>query len=134
MSTALLLILLSFRGGLIPVENIYYSNSNDRQQNVNLDNSYFAEFKIEAIIFYLIFIRGSIENTFNAYQEKFAFSPDHDEYVFSFGIKTKYLEVGFLHKCYHPIHTYQFLDGGIENIIEGGYEEIYLQFNSEIKF
>ncbi|MDD5589516.1 MAG: hypothetical protein PHP92_05650 [Candidatus Nanoarchaeia archaeon] len=134
MSTALFIILLSFKGGIIPVENIYYANSYFKQHEINLENSYFAEFKIEAMLFDFIFARGSMKNVFNACLDSVEFAPDHDEYIFSCGLRFQEFEIGFLHKCYHPIHPYQFTTMQVENIIEGGYEEIYFQFNSKIEF
>ncbi len=66
--------------------------------------------------------------------DRIGFSPDHDEYSFMIGVKTENIEIGYKHKCYHPIYPYSEKYNFINQVtvLEGSFDEVYIKFNTKV--
>lgn len=139
--SGLFVFLFSFQVGLVPSGNINYAIN--PVEAYYFENMFYAEFNVEVDIAKFIFIRGKLNNSFHLYDftnEKVdfvQFSPDHDEYVFSVGLFYKWFEIGYRHKCYHPIFPYRnsFPEHEQEytTLLEGMHNDIYVKFQGRLE-
>lgn len=127
-----LIILLSFQIS-IANENLNYGISYYDYETLDLTNSINVDFNIDSKLFNFIFIRGGIDTTVNKVIGRLNFSPDHDYYDFSAGVFYKGFELGYKHVCYHPIFPYNQSEEYELTLLEGGYDQLYLKVEAELK-
>lgn len=83
-------------------------------------------------LFGVAFFGGGVKTIVQPTESAFNFFPNNSIYDFRAGLHYKGLELGWRHKCFHPVYPYvSFLDAKLVGI-EGSYDEWYLQFSGKI--
>lgn len=99
-----ILFLLTFEFGLLPgghfalyeIEEGVYSNC-----------SFDTKFNVELQLFNNhVFIGGGVDITFWKMKNDITFSPDGILSIFNIGLRFPYTEIGYEHRCHHPIYPW----------------------------
>lgn len=91
---------------------------------------FFSVLEAEILINDLFFIGGKTETLFHA-KEINNYIPYCVDFSFNAGLRYKLFEIGFIHRCIHPIFTYSIERQPVK--YEGGFEKIYFKFSNTIK-
>jgi hypothetical protein len=132
---AWVLIVLSLEMGYFPQGFIHYAYDPGKYIQRDLKSGFYAQFDIEIFVFQYFFIRGSLNNKFDKLKEEIMFSPDHDIYLISLGAQYKGFEIGYAHKCYHPIFPFSPFYSTRDNIvlIEGTFDTLYMKVEMQLE-
>ena len=91
---------------------------------------FYTELDAEIQLFRYIFA-GGMMRTYMVPAEGINFSPRYNIYDFRAGLRWQMLEVGWRHRCFHPMIAYQPLLNVEIQGIEGAYDEIYFRVEVE---
>ena len=101
-----ILFLLTFEFGLLPGGHFaLYEIGRDVYSEFSLD----TKFTMEVQLFNKhIFIGGGIVVTFWKVNDNKSFYPDGILSIFNIGFRFPYAEIGYEHRCHHPIHPWMY--------------------------
>ena len=138
--SSFLIVLLSFQLSFIPDGNVVnYGTFSKEYEVIDVSNAYSAEFSVDIQLLHILFVRGIYNSVFHALNPDYSygFSPDHDTFTFIGGIQYKGMEIGYLHRCRHPVFPYQFVEKEKHketiSLLENSYSEVYLKFQSKLE-
>lgn len=137
---SVLLVLLSFQLGFIADGNtVNYGTYENEYEIIDTSKAFTAEFAVDIELFHFLFVRGVYNSIFHALNPDYSygFSPDHDTFTFIAGLKYKGIELGYLHRCRHPVFPFQFVEkaeyGEANTLLENVYSEVYLKFQGKLE-
>lgn len=125
-----LIVLFAIEAGMVP-NNAWWLYQ-EHEVFESDEPGYYTDFEIEAELWGWAFVGGSLRtdmttDTFRNY------SPHWFTYDFTAGARWEFLEVGWRHRCSHPIQTYVTHPSRLrEPVIEGAYDEFYLRAQWEL--
>lgn len=133
MNTALqiLALIIHLEGGWMPNNSFrIYDSTWWHDTGVN---QFYITLGIEFEIVNFFFVGGDIRTEMHIeYPPRSLCAPQLENYCFYFGIRPMNgLEIGFRHRCIHPVIPYM-TDEKIYLNYEGGYEEVYIKFDKRI--
>lgn len=117
-----LAVLFAIEAGMVP-NNGWYVYEEHRGYEAD-QPGYYTTLEMEAQA-WLFFVGGSLRTdmTTDTYLN---YNPHWVTYDFNAGIRWEFLEVGFRHRCTHPIQTYVYNASYLKKpVVEGAYDEVY---------
>lgn len=83
-------------------------------------------------LFGVAFFGGGVKTLVSPTESLISYSPNNSIYDFRAGLHYKGLEIGWRHRCWHPVYPYlSFLDADLKGL-EGAYDEVYVQVSGKL--
>ena len=121
-----LVFIFALEAGLIPSDHfVMYEIPTEYVYS----QSFYLQMDVEAELFDLFFIGGSIRSYVWKSREGPSFWPFRDGYLFKVGLRKKPFELGFRHYCTHPVIPSQY---PAQMNWEGAHEEIYFRIGGRL--
>lgn len=125
-----LALLFAFEVGMTPQVGMLAYNETISADAIEY-GIYYTQLEAEMQFWQLLFIGGAVRTYIVPGNSDYTFSPRYSSYDFTAGLRYKMLELGWRHRCFHPMMPYMpILDVDVRGI-EGWYDELYLRVEVE---
>jgi len=119
-----LALLFAFEIGFMPNGTI--DTYNVDSVRTNLYGNYYATLEVEAVLWDVLFVGGDVRTEMKKKTTNIIFWPHTMNYGFNAGLRLNPLEIGFRHRCIHPVVPWMY-GKSIPIQWEGAYDEIYMR-------
>jgi len=123
MMTPVLALIIILEGGFMPLDDfVVYNRLISAPQ-------FYTNMYAELVLMDTFFLGAGMTSYFKDNSDTPYMSPQRMNYLFTFGLRWEWLELGFRHTCIHPVVT---LIPTPQPLWEGAYEEIYIRAEFKI--
>jgi hypothetical protein len=118
-----LVVLFAIEAGLMPSNDWYLYQEHELFEQDQ--PGYYNALEVDAELWGWAFVGGTLRTDMTS--DSFTnYNPHWVTYNFTAGARWKAFEIGWRHRCSHPIQTYVYNSGDYKDpIVEGSYDEIY---------
>lgn len=121
-----LTLLFSFEAGVVPNNAWYLYEAHEWYEPDRV--GYYTLIELEAQVGW-VFAGGAVRTDIQP-NSLGNYNPHWATYDFSAGLRVREVEIGYRHRCTHPIQTYVYNQGYLQNpVVEGSYDEVYLRIS-----
>lgn len=128
-----LAILFVLEAGMVPMNSWAFFDQGECEVVRQEEPGYYTDLQADVVLVEHVFLGGGVRTDMRPSSID-NWIPHWTAYDFRAGLRFDRLEIGFRHRCNHPIQTYAWREGGSKMpSAEGAYEEVYVRFEGGVK-